>query len=97
MHPLLPQATPSDAPVLLLSGEFDPITPPRYAERAARGYRNSRLLVAAGQGHGVVARGCVPLLISDFIDHADPAALEAGCLERLAPDAFFVNLLGPPP
>lgn len=97
LHPALPQVTPSSKPVLLLSGEFDPITPPVYAERAAQAYPNGRHLVAPGQGHGVIGRGCVPQLVEDFVDSADAAALDAACLDRLGPDAFFVDLLGPPP
>lgn len=88
---------PLSTPVLLLSGERDPITPPAYAERAARLYPNNRNLRAPGQGHGVIGRGCVPQLVADFIDSADPTTLDATCLERLTDDAFFVDLLGPPP
>jgi hypothetical protein len=83
--------------VLLLSGEFDPITPPAYAEQAATAYRNSRQLVAAGQGHGVVARGCMPSLLEDFVTAASLDGLDTECLRRLQGDAFFVDLLGPPP
>ncbi len=87
----------SDKPVLLLSGEHDPITPPEYAERAAAGLGHSRHLVAPGQGHGVVARGCMPWIVADFVDTAEVDQLDAGCLERLQGDPFFVDLLGPPP
>jgi pimeloyl-ACP methyl ester carboxylesterase len=97
LDPAFREVTESDRPVLLLSGEFDPITPPAYAERAAAAYPNSRHLVAAGQGHGVVARGCVPSLISDFVTAGTLDALDVDCVERLHDDAFFVDLLGPPP
>ena len=97
LHRELRETQPSDKPVLLLSGEHDPITPPAYAEQAAAYYPNSRHLVARGQGHGVVARGCVPALVAEFVDAADPEELDASCMERLADDTFFVNLLGPPP
>jgi pimeloyl-ACP methyl ester carboxylesterase len=87
----------SDAPVLLLSGELDPVTPPAYAVRAQTQLSNSRHLIAAGQGHGVIARGCLPDLLRDFVHHADPGAIDATCLQRLRPDAFFLDLLGPTP
>jgi len=41
----------SATPVLLLSGEHDPITPPAYANRAAEGLSNAHHFVAPGQGH----------------------------------------------
>jgi pimeloyl-ACP methyl ester carboxylesterase len=87
----------SALPTLLLSGAEDPITPPRYAEQVVAGLANGRHLVAPGQGHGIAARGCVPELIDDFISTGSAAGLDAGCLQRLAPDPFFVDLLGPPP
>ena len=95
--PQLRNPQPASQPVLLLSGELDPITPPRYAQASARHLSNSRHLVAPGQGHGVIARGCVPELVADFVTRQDPRAVAADCLERLAADAYFVNLLGPPP
>ncbi|MEQ8857677.1 MAG: alpha/beta hydrolase [Pseudomonadales bacterium] len=85
------------SPVLLLSGEHDPITPPEYAERAARSLPASLQVVAPGQGHGVIARGCVPNLVADFIDSGSLENLDSACVERLAADPFFVDLLGPPP
>lgn len=73
----------ADAPVLLLSGELDPVTPPAYGERVAKGLPNARHLVLRGQGHGAMAMGCMPKLLGRFIESADPAALEAGCLDSL--------------
>jgi len=87
----------SDKPVLLLSGEHDPITPPAYAEQAAADLGASLHLVALGQGHGVIARGCLPQVYKDFVDTASVDGLDADCVDRLAADAFFVDLLGPPP
>jgi pimeloyl-ACP methyl ester carboxylesterase len=84
-------------PVLLMSGEFDPVTPPEYADRAAAGLGNSRHLVAPGQGHGVVARGCMPTIVSDFVTAAGFDALDVDCVARMTGDRFFIDLLGPPP
>lgn len=84
-------------PTLLLSGAEDPITPPRYGAEVAASLSNARHLVAPGQGHGIVASGCVPELIDDFISAGTAEGLDAGCLERLAADPFFVDLMGPPP
>ncbi|MGD8417520.1 MAG: alpha/beta hydrolase, partial [Pseudomonadales bacterium] len=84
-----------DVPTLVLSGEEDPITPPAYGERVAASLERSRALVAPGQGHGVVGRGCLPLVVADFVDTADPDRLDTGCIERLGHEPFFVNLMGP--
>lgn len=90
----------SAKPVLLLSGEFDPITPPEYAEQAAAGLTNSHHFVAPGQGHGVIARGCIPRLVAQFFADADIAAVveaEDGCIARQRAMPFFVNSMGPEP
>jgi pimeloyl-ACP methyl ester carboxylesterase len=87
----------SDIPTLLLSGEADPVTPPADAERAALGLRRHRHLILSGEGHGQVATGCVPKLMAEFLDAAAPAMLDASCLERHSPAAFFVSMTGPAP
>jgi pimeloyl-ACP methyl ester carboxylesterase len=87
-----------DAPVLLLSGEHDPITPPAYAERVvADGLANALHLVARGQGHGLIGVGCVPRLMRAFLASAAPRELDATCLEAEPPTPFFLSLLGPGP
>jgi len=87
----------SDVPVLLLSGEADPITPPRYAELAAVELRNALHLVGRNQGHGVAPRGCMPEIIGEFVASADIGSLETGCLERLFAMPFFLDFSGPAP
>jgi pimeloyl-ACP methyl ester carboxylesterase len=84
----------SDAPVLILSGEFDPVTPPRYGDQVKQGLSRSRHLVAKGQGHIVAQRGCVPRLIHEFIKHADAAKLDASCLDELGDTPAFVTANG---
>jgi alpha-beta hydrolase superfamily lysophospholipase len=87
----------SAVPTLLLSGEADPVTPPADAERLARGLTHYRHLIVQGEGHGQVVTGCMPKLLADFLDTAEPAALDASCLERHRPAPFFVGLSGPAP
>ncbi|RPE80110.1 alpha/beta hydrolase [Vulcaniibacterium tengchongense] len=73
----------SDAPALLLSGEFDPVTPPRYGEQVLAGLPNGRHLVLRGRGHGSFAVGCVPKLLGRFLETADAKALDASCLDSV--------------
>jgi pimeloyl-ACP methyl ester carboxylesterase len=87
----------SSVPTLLLSGEADPVTPPENADQAAATLPNSRHLVAPGQGHNVVGRGCLPRLVADFYGAGSAAGLSAGCLARIAPLPFFVSFAGPRP
>jgi pimeloyl-ACP methyl ester carboxylesterase len=44
-------------PTLLVSGSFDPVTPPEFGERVARSLPQSRTIVAPAGAHGSAA-GC---------------------------------------
>lgn len=87
----------SDVPVLLLSGERDPVTPPAFGERAAGHFPNALHLVAAGQAHGVLGRGCIPRIVAAFVASAGGEELDTGCMNQLGPTPFFTTLLGPEP
>jgi pimeloyl-ACP methyl ester carboxylesterase len=87
----------SDVPVLVLSGEFDPITPPSYGEAVLPGLSNAKHIIAPGQGHGTISRGCMPRVIRDFVENTSVDEIDDSCTDRLAPYPFFVDLMGPPP
>lgn len=97
MPPDFHQPLQSKVPALLMSGEFDPVTPPRYGDEVVKGLPNGRHFVLKGQGHNVVARGCMPRLLDQFLDKADAKSLDASCLERLAPQPVFVGFNGATP
>ena len=87
----------TDKPILLLAGQYDPVTPPRYAEEVAKGLPNARVLVLKGQAHSVMAAGCAPKLIKKFVEELDPKALDATCLDLLQPTPIFIDFNGATP
>ena len=87
----------SAKPILILSGARDPVTPPQYGAAIMPGLSNARHLILKGQGHAVLARGCMPQLLERFIERPEPARLDARCLERLGPMPAFVNFNGAAP
>ena len=87
----------SDVPVLALSGAVDPITPPEYAELAIQSLSNARHIVNPHQGHTQAPLGCMPSIMSRFIDTADSLNLATECLKRLSPPALFIDANGPMP
>jgi hypothetical protein len=87
----------SSLPFLILSGEFDPVTPPRYGAEIAHTLSNARALVAVGQGHNVIVRGCMPKLVEDFVSGLAPTKLDASCLDVLKPLPAFINYSGAAP
>jgi pimeloyl-ACP methyl ester carboxylesterase len=83
-----------DVPTLLLSGEFDPVTPPRYGEQVLAQLAKGRHLVARGAGHNVLPVGCTPRLLAEFLKTTDAAALDAKCLDDLTYAAPFAGYYG---
>ena len=72
-----------NVPVLILSGEFDPVTPPRYGDEIKTSLPNSRHLIVRGQGHNVIGVGCLPKLFAGFVDAADAKKLDVACLDKV--------------
>jgi len=87
----------SSIPTLLLSGERDPVTPPRYANEVLQGLGNARALVASGMGHSILIRGCVPKLVEQFVTDLEPKKLDAACMKQIGPVPAFVDFNGAAP
>ena len=55
---------------------------------------NGRALVLRGQGHNVIAVGCMPKLFAQFLETADAKTLDAKCLDSLAYTPPFTTFNG---
>ena len=87
----------SDAPVLLLSGGLDPVTPPRHAERVAKALGpKARSVVVDNNGHNVTAIACMRDVVFHFIDahtDAEAQAVDLACAAKVPrPLAFEPTL-----
>jgi len=87
----------SDLPVLLMSGERDPVTPPHYAAQTAETFSNSLNLVARGQAHSVMKNVCLRDITTAFIEKGSIEDLDISCVENIQAAPFFTSLLGPDP
>jgi pimeloyl-ACP methyl ester carboxylesterase len=87
----------SDVPTLLISGELDPVTPPRYGETVLQGLRNATHVIAPAQGHINLMRGCIPKLAGEFMETLKPKELETKCVKEILPAPFFLEFTGPSP
>ncbi|MEA2562389.1 MAG: hypothetical protein QOH06_3893 [Acidobacteriota bacterium] len=84
----------SDVPVLLISGERDPVTPPANAERAARTLKNSLQVVVPDGGHdfdGIEGADCVYRLIAGLVETGTVKGLDTSCLERTKRPEFALK------
>jgi pimeloyl-ACP methyl ester carboxylesterase len=87
----------SAVPALLLSGGDDPITPPRYAAQAARGFSHSLSLVVPDFGHGQLTDPCMAGVMAQFVRRASVSGLDTMCTRHLSPMPFFLTRNGPTP
>ncbi|MCA1581001.1 MAG: alpha/beta hydrolase [Acidobacteria bacterium] len=81
----------SSAPVLILSGGRDPVTPPEWATRVARRLSRSRHVVVPLSAHlveGLDDLGCWDGVVLSFLDSGTADGLDVSCLSRLKPAAF---------
>jgi pimeloyl-ACP methyl ester carboxylesterase len=79
----------SDIPTLLLSGEYDPVTPPAWGQMAAQTLSHSYFYEFPGLAHGVTRSACPLHMAQAFLD--DPTtAPDAGCMVDMPPLVFFV-------
>lgn len=85
------------APVLLLSGSADPVTPPEYADMAAVALKRAWLLTMPDQGHGQLSVGCTPRLIERFVSNAGLDDVDTSCRARSFVMPFFLDFSGPAP
>ena len=78
----------SDVPTLVLSGEFDPVTPPEYGRQVAATLSNSYFFEFPGLGHSVnLASACARSISQAFL--SDPlSAPDAACLDEMTGPAF---------
>ena len=84
----------SNAPVLIFSGNMDPVTPPKYGEEVARHLPNSRHVIIPKAGHsvdGLTDPDCMDRIAIEFLNNGDAKNLDVSCVEQMAPPPFATN------
>jgi pimeloyl-ACP methyl ester carboxylesterase len=87
----------SDVPVLVLSGDLDPVTPPTWGDSVLPHLPNSRHIIVPATGHGALSTGCGMRILTAFVSTAAFDALDTSCLEGLERPPFFLTPAGPDP
>ena len=77
----------ADTPILLISGERDPVTPPEIAQRVAAGLPHSRLIVIPSGGH-IQAHPCIGRVVAEFLAAGNADGLDITCIASIAPPPF---------
>ena len=76
----------SDVPTVLISGEIDPVTPPKWGELALRSFPNGRHLVVPG-AH-VSYNDCIAQLAHDLRRSGTTAGLDTSCVSTIRNPPF---------
>jgi pimeloyl-ACP methyl ester carboxylesterase len=64
-------------PTLFLSGEIDPVTPPSWAQAAARALAHGYFVQLPGLSHGTMGHPCARSIIQSFLAHPETAPAAA--------------------
>lgn len=84
----------SNVPALILSGQFDPVTPPSAGDAAAKNFPNSLHVVVPSGGHGFNGLSgieCMTNLTTEFIDRGSVNNLDASCVKNIRRPGFLLK------
>jgi pimeloyl-ACP methyl ester carboxylesterase len=95
--PVIHAPVTSAVPVLMFSGEADPITPPWHADLLQASLANSLNVVFPGMGHGNGVSECGSRIMDEFLKTASVTGLDVGCVQSVQPPPFFLDFSGPKP
>jgi pimeloyl-ACP methyl ester carboxylesterase len=89
------QPTVSDVPVLILTGQWDPVTPPIYGDTAAKHLSHSLHVIVPHGGHGfggLSGLDCIDNLIASFVEKGSTVGLETSCVSTIKRQGFMLKL-----
>lgn len=86
------QPTTSPIPTLLLSGEFDPVTPPSGGAEVARRLSKGRHIVIRNNGHPIGnAEACIGKMIGQFLDAGAVTGIDDRCAAENPAPPFVIS------
>ena len=88
-------ATDSNVPALILTGQWDPVTPPIYGDTAAKHLSHSLHVIVPHGGHGfggLTGVDCIDSLMSSFIEKGTTTGLDTSCVNSISREGFQLKL-----
>jgi pimeloyl-ACP methyl ester carboxylesterase len=92
------EPTRSKAPALIMTGEWDPVTPPVYGDTAAKYLPNSLHVVVPHGGHGfggLDGTQCLDDLVVKFVNAGTTSGLDTSCVRNIKRKGFVLKLPSP--
>ncbi len=87
----------SDVPTLFVSGPYDPVTPPLWAEQAAPHFSRGLHLVVPDGHHGTGGLSnpeCYDRLVGQFIERGTAEGLDTSCVATMKRPPFVTDAAG---
>jgi pimeloyl-ACP methyl ester carboxylesterase len=78
----------AEAPVLMISGRLDPVTPPWVAEKTAKALAHARMVAIPNGTHS--SYNCVENLFAEFIDSGKLEGLDTTCVDTIKRPPFTI-------
>ena len=85
----------ADVPVLIVTGEWDPVTPPANGDSVAKSLTNSLHLVVPDGAHGLGGLegiDCVVRLMTEFVARGTTKDLDTTCVKSVRRKGFVLKL-----
>jgi pimeloyl-ACP methyl ester carboxylesterase len=89
------EPTRSDVPALIITGQWDPVTPPLYGDTAAKYLSHSLHVIVPHGGHGfngLSGLDCIDNLIAGFIERGTTMGLDTSCVSVIVRKGFMLKL-----
>jgi len=89
------EPTVSDVPVLILTGQWDPVTPPIYGDTVANHLSHSLHVIVPHGGHGfdgLNGQDCIDNLITSFVEKGSAVGLDTSCVSSIKRQGFVLKL-----
>jgi pimeloyl-ACP methyl ester carboxylesterase len=84
----------SDVPVLILTGEWDPVTPPLYGDATAKSLKNSLHIVVPHGAHGLgglEGMDCIANMINKFVESGTTKDIDTDCVKNIRRKGFAMK------
>lgn len=85
----------SEVPAMIITGEWDPVTPPAYGDALTKTLKNSLHVVVPYGGHGIggLENGdCINRLSAEFIERGNANGLDTACVKTIRRRGFALKL-----